>query len=147
MRRKGIAGPVFISIGEGDQLQTFLEKNPYIPPELMLVDDYSFAAYNGAGLGRIAERRDLAVKGTRQMKPPSLRPKQWLAYIRNFAKLSPIPKDFNMRSVPEGVTRLGATFGVVGNQVIYVYEDGVPGDHPDPLEVIKSFPLENGKQR
>ena len=29
-----------------------------------------------------------------------------------------------MGSIPEGVTRLGATFGVVGNKLIYTYEDG-----------------------
>jgi hypothetical protein len=30
MRSSGIKGPVFISIGEGDQLKTFLDNNPKI---------------------------------------------------------------------------------------------------------------------
>ena len=75
------------SIGEGDQLKLFLEKNTYIPPELMLVDDYKFAAYNSAGLGKIGERAALAVKGTRNMKPPKLKLKTWWSYLRNVGKL------------------------------------------------------------
>ena len=112
------------SIGEGDQLKLFLEKNTYIPPELMLVDDYKFAAYNSAGLGKIGEKAALAVKGTRNMKPPKLKLKTWWSYLRNVGKLAPIPKNAKITSIPEGVTRLGATFGVVGNKVIFTYEDG-----------------------
>lgn len=41
--------------------------------------------------------------------------------------------------VPEGVLRLGGTIALSGNSIIYVYEDGVPGDYPDPKDVIKSF--------
>jgi hypothetical protein len=145
MRRKGIQGPIFISIGEGDQLKLFLEKNGYMPPELMLVDDYKFNAYNAVGLGKIGESRELAVKGTRKMKPPGLKLKTWWTYVRNVGKLAPIPK--NVKGIPEGVTRLGATFGVSGNRITYVYEDGVPGDHPNPEDVIKSFPLPAGKAR
>ena len=90
----------------------------------MLVDDYKFAAYNDAGLGKIGEQAALAVKGTKNMKPPKLRLKTWWTYLRNVAKLAPIPKNSKIRSIPEGVTRLGATFGVAGNKMIYVYEDG-----------------------
>lgn len=145
MRRKGIQGPIFISIGEGDQLSLFLEKNSYIPKTLMLVDDYKFNAYNAVGLGKIGESRELAVKGTRKMKPPGLKIQTWLTYIKNVGRLAPIPKD--VKGIPEGVTRLGATFGINGGEIIYVYEDGVPGDHPNPEDVIKSFPLPMGKAR
>ncbi len=41
--------------------------------------------------------------------------------------------------VPEGVLRLGGTIAISGDRIIYVYEDGVPGDYPDPADVIKSF--------
>jgi hypothetical protein len=123
-----------VSIGEGDQLSLFLEKNPKVPKELMLVDDYSFAAYNRIGLGKIGDDPRLAIKGTKNMKAPNVSRE----YLSNAMKLAPIPKKFSFK-IPEGVTRLGGTFGVDGNKMVYLYEDGVPGDHPNPADVLAAF--------
>lgn len=38
------------------------------------------------------------------------------------------------------VSQLGGTFGIDGEDVIYFYEDGVPGDHPLPNTVLQAFP-------
>lgn len=32
--------------------------------------------------------------------------------------------------------RLGASYAVKGDGIVYFYEEGVPGDHPDPANVI-----------
>lgn len=120
----------------GDQLKLFLENNPKIPAELMLVDDYSFEAFNGAGFGKIGENAELAVKGTKNMKAPALSFGRFMSYFKSVGKLAPIPK--NVKGIPEGVLRLGGTFGVDGKKVVYLYEDGVPGDHPIPYEVLSS---------
>jgi hypothetical protein len=46
----------------GDQLKTFLEANPKMPKDLMLVDDYSFNAFKEMGFGKIGENPELAIK-------------------------------------------------------------------------------------
>lgn len=100
----------------------------------MLVDDYSFEAFNGVGFGKIGENQELAIKGTKNMKAPALTPGRFFSYLKSVGKLAPIPK--NVKGIPEGVVRLGGTFGINGNEIVYLYEDGVPGDHPIPSEVL-----------
>lgn len=152
-----IAGPVFISIGDEEKLSLFLENNPKAPRDLFLVDNYEFGAYKAAGFGKIAENAELSVKGTKRMKPPNLGFQQWISYLKSVTALAPIPKGricipcfiiFNtfilikgmkLGEVPEGVLRLGGTIALSGDRIIYTYEDGVPGDYPDPKEVINSF--------
>jgi hypothetical protein len=119
-------------------LNLFLEKNPKIPKDSMFVDGYSFDAYNKAGLGKIAENAELAVKGTAKMRPPGLNLFRWIEYLKNVMFLAPVEPGKSL-AFPEGVLRLGATFGIDGDKVVYVYEDGVPGDHPNPVDVIKAI--------
>jgi hypothetical protein len=137
MRKKGISGPCFISIGDAEKIKLFLENNPKVPRELMLVDGYNFDAYNAMGYGRIAENKDLAIKGTMNMKAPSMDFGKWFKYLSTVAKLAPVPE--GSISFPEGVTRLGGTLAVNGEEILYSYEDGVPGDHPQPSEVLSAF--------
>jgi hypothetical protein len=106
----------------------------------MLVDDYSFNAFKSVGFGKIGENAELAIKGTKNLKLPQLAPMRMMSYLQNVGKLAPVPKDILANpGVPEGVIRLGGTFGVEGEDVVYLYEDGVPGDHPKPEDVLKSF--------
>ena len=106
----------------------------------MLVDDYNFESFKAAGFGLIGENAELAVKGTKNLKAPDLKFGRFMSYFKSVGKLAPIPKNAKM-GVPEGVIRLGGTFGIDGKEVVYLYEDGVPGDHPIPTEVLaKSFP-------
>ena len=121
-------------------MKLFLENNPKIPKDLMLVDDYNFNAFNSVGFGKIGENAELAVKGTKNLKAPNLTFGRFFSYLKNVSKLAPIPKD--VKGIPEGVLRLGGTFGVNGDDVVYLYEDGVPGDHPNPADVLsKSFQI------
>ena len=43
-------------MGDVQQLQLFLEKNPYVPKEHIFVDGYDFLAYKAIGLGRLDEQ-------------------------------------------------------------------------------------------
>ena len=101
--------------------------NPMIPRNNIFIDGYSFNAYNTIGFGKIGENKDLAVKGTANMKAPNLSMKQWMGYFGSVSKLAPIPKDMKFGQIPEGVTRLGGTFIIKGEQILYSYEEGVPG--------------------
>ena len=137
LQRAGITGPLFLSIGdsEGEKLTLFLEKNPRVPRDLMLADDYSFSAYDAVGLKKLGDDTE-AMRSAKMMKPDGI---NWWDYISSAGKLAPIPKDLKFGQVPQGVLYLGGTLGLNGDKVVYAYADGVPGAHPDPLEVVKVF--------
>lgn len=138
MADSDISGPFFISIGDEEKLSVFLEKNPYIPREQALVDDYSFGAYEAAGFGRFDETdKDAAKEAAKNMAAPNLGLGDWFSYMTSVAKVSPIPKDMKFGDIPEGVLRLGGTFVVDGNNILYRWSDRVPGDHPDIEKVLK----------
>lgn len=140
MRETGIAGPVFISIGDEEKLNLFLELNPKAPKELFLVDGYEFDAYKSIGFGVIAGNPKNTIRGTKKIKFPKFSFATLRKYLRNVMRLSPMKPGARGRDrFPEGVTRLGGTVAVDGNDIKYVYEDGVPGDYPSPAEVLNSL--------
>ena len=140
MREAGVAGPVFISIGDAEKLNLFLELNPNAPKELFLVDGYEFDAYKSIGFGVIGGSKQSTIKGAKKIKFPKFSFATLRKYLRNVMKLSPIkPGARGRERFPEGVTRLGGTVAVDGNDIKYVYEDGVPGDYPSPADVLKSL--------
>lgn len=130
-----IQGPIFISIGDEEKLQLFLTKNPRIPRENMFVDGLNFSSYTAIGFGRIGGNVDKSVKAASKLQIPRFTPKRWLDYIRSVAKLSPIRAE--KIQFPAGVTVLGGTFGISGEDILFSHEDMLPGDHPVPREVIK----------
>jgi hypothetical protein len=101
----------------------------------MFVDDYSFGAYKSVGFKLFTEVDKDVLKDVK-MTAPDLSWKQWMGYIGNVGKISPIPKDMKLGQVPEGVLRLGGTFVVDGDNILYQWNDRVPGDHPDIAEVL-----------
>lgn len=136
MKERGITGPIFISIGDREKMETFLEQNPHIPASQMFVDDYSFGAYKAVGFKSITDTDKEAAKQVK-LSAPDLSFKQWMAYMANVGKVSPVPKDMKFGQFPEGVLRLGGTFVVNGDSILYQWSDRVPGDHPDIQEVLK----------
>jgi len=116
-----------------------LEKNPYIPRENVLVDDYSFDVYKAAGFGRFDEvDKEVAKEATKNMGAPEIG--GWKGawnYATSVGKLSPIPKDMKFGEIPEGVLRLGGTFVVNGNEIVYRWSDRLPGDHPNIAQVYE----------
>jgi len=136
----GVNGPLFVSIGDVEKMNVFLDQNPNIPPERMFVDDYSFGAYKAVGFKSFTDV-DKDVAKEVKMTAPDLSFKQWMGYMGNVGKVSPIPKDMKFGEVPEGVLRLGGTFVVKDDDVVYQWSDRLPGDHPD-IGNILDFAIE-----
>ena len=137
MEEKGIAGPIFVSIGDADKLNTFLDLNEFIPRDQAFVDDYTFGAYKQVGFGRFDEQDPEIAKQVKMTAPDLGGWKGAWKYMSNVAKISPIPPDMKFGEVPEGVLRLGGTFIVKGEDVVYQWSDRLPGDHPDLTEVLE----------
>jgi len=60
----------------------------------------------------------------------------WFSYLSSAAKLAPVPKDMKFGEIPEGVLRLGGTFVINRDNILYRWSDRIPGDHPDIKEVL-----------
>jgi len=104
----------------------------------MLVDGYDFEAYKSAGFGRFDEQdKDVAKEASKNMGAPDLGGfSSWMNYFSSVMKVSPLPKDMKFGDIPEGVLRLGGTFVISGDDVVYRWSDRLPGDHPDIQEVL-----------
>lgn len=138
-------GPIFVSIGDADKLNAFLDVNPWIERESMFVDDYSFDAYKAAGFKRIDQEDKELVKQIKLGGAPELNFKEWINYFSNVGKISPVPKDAKFGEFPEGVLWTGGTFVVKGNDVVYQWTDVLPGNHPiveDVFAIAKSASVE-----
>lgn len=104
---------------------------------MALVDDYEFGAYASAGFGRFDEQdQEVAKEATKVMTAPALGWKGAWDYATTVLKVSPIPDDLAFGQIPEGVLRLGGTFVINGDEIVYRWSDRLPGDHPDIDKVI-----------
>lgn len=139
MEDAGISQPLFVSIGDAEKLQTFLDINPFVSKEQMFVDGYDFQAYKDAGFKSFTEQDPEIAKSVKLAAPEMGGFEGWWKYFTNVMKLSPIPSDGSLKfgDVPEGVLRLGGTFVVKGDEIIYQWSDRVPGDHPNVKEVCE----------
>jgi len=136
LEEAGINSPIFVSIGDADKLNEFLDANPFIPIERTFVDDYSFDAYRAAGFGRFDQVDKEAVKGIK-MTAPKLGFGEWITYFTTVGKVSPVPKDMKFGEFPEGVAWTGGTFVIQGDEVLYQWTDTIPGNHPLVKDVVK----------
>lgn len=119
-------------------MERFLDLNPLVPRRSLYVDDSpDFAAYATAGFGKIGDNDDLKMSDI-QMKAPQLGFGGWWRYLTNVAALSPVPSDLKFGQVPEGVLRLGGTFVIDGDEVLYAHADSFPGDHPAIADVLRA---------
>jgi hypothetical protein len=137
MKKDNIAGPVFISIGDSDKINVFLEKNPRVPRELLFVDDYKMEAYKAAGFELIGDGASKLFSENRKIKAPKFGFGRWKDYLTSAMKLAPIEKGSN--KLPDTVLMNGGTFAVNRDKIIYTYSDVAPGDYPEPIDVLKSF--------
>lgn len=83
-----------------------------------------FDAYQGVGIGNIG---DLTPRVG--LVKPELSGKQWLDYMMNVVKISP-----NKDNI-EGVKRLGGSFAIRGEKIIFQHFDSIPGDDA-PIEDV-----------
>jgi hypothetical protein len=138
IEKSNISGPFFVSIGDKEKLNKFLELNPYMERNKVFVDDYTeFSAYKALGFGRFDEAEKEVAKQV-QLSAPSIGGfREWWNYFINFNALSPVPKGLKFGQIPEGVLRLGGTFVISGDEIIYRWDDRLPGDHPDVKQILK----------
>ena len=126
-----------VSVGDAEALGTFLRLNPEIKEDEIFVDDSSdFALYKAAGFGRLDEAKPS--KEDAKMRPPGFSMGDWWKYLSNVAELAPIKKGEKLTGVPEGVLRLGGTFVLDGDDVVYAWADAAPGAHPDVDDVLET---------
>ena len=131
----------FVSIGDPEKLTKFLDLNPAVPRSSVFVDAgfdaQTFNAYDSAGFGVM----DKAPSDTKLTVPRLGSAGAWWRYLSNVASLSPVPKSFKFGTVPEGVLRLGGTFLIDQDRVLFAHADQFPGDHPDIENVLKAAGL------
>lgn len=94
----------------------------------------NFQAYDEVGFQSIgdAQPKDISIP------KPDMKGGKWWKYLSNVAKLSPVPKDLKFGDVPQGVLRLGGTFVVDGDEVLYAWADELPGKHPEVKDVLRA---------
>lgn len=124
-----------MSIGDEEKLNTFLELNPSVPRSQMFVDGYDFDAYKAVGFGSFGMDQPVDTKDIQMTAPEMGGFGGWWKYLSNVMSLSPVEP--GKSGIPEGVKRLGGTFVVKGDDVIYQWNDKVPGDHPYLNDVMK----------
>ena len=132
----GATGPWFVSIGDATKLETFLQANPSVPRTQILVDDYNLQAYTAVGLGKSDFSQPLP-KGKTLQAPALDGWRGWWQYLRNVLAVSPSASEtVSSEQVMESVMRLGGTFVVKGDEVVYQWNDVIPGDTPDLRKVL-----------
>lgn len=142
-----VRGPIFVSIGSVEQLRMFLEQNPKIPADQILVDDYDHNSYKKTmGFERFDEITSInQLRGldVSKLVIPLFRTlgfSKLLKYVQNVPSLAPVEGDLNWRELPEGGLRNGGTIVLGGGnepKILYRWNDKIPGDVPDPSEVYK----------
>lgn len=126
----------FVSIGTADKIQKFLDLNPNVPRESLYVDDETtFAAYDDAGFASLDTSPGKKIEVT---LPRLGSAGAWWRYLTNVASLSPVPKQFKFGEIPRGVLRLGGTFVIKGDSVLFAHADQFPGDHPNISDVLRA---------
>ncbi|EEH55249.1 uncharacterized protein MICPUCDRAFT_60349 [Micromonas pusilla CCMP1545] len=130
-----------VSIGDGEKLTKFLDLNPNVPKDIAFVDDSdTFDVYEAANFGVFTDTK--LAKGTKvDIKAPDFSAKQWWGYFTNVAKLAPVKKGEKLTGVPEGVLRLGGTFVIDGEDVVYAHRENLPGMSPKIEDVATAGKL------
>lgn len=105
--------------------------NPNVPRTQSFVDGYDFDAYNAVGFGSFSSEK---AKGAKIKAPKLGGFKRVWSYLTNVVDLS--SKKGDREKTLEAVQRLGGTFVVNGDDIIYRWDDRLPGDTPDLDEVM-----------
>mmetsp|Transcript_10535 Transcript_10535/g.33678 ORF Transcript_10535/g.33678 Transcript_10535/m.33678 type:complete len:133 (-) Transcript_10535:323-721(-) len=116
-------------------MDKFLELNPLVPRRSLFVDGADdFEAYRTAGFGKIGD----FAPSSRGLKAPKLPGATWWKYLLNVNKLSPVPETLKFGEIPEGVLRLGGTFVIDRDTVLFAHADTFPGDTPAITDVLRA---------
>lgn len=128
-----MAGPLFVSVGTPEKLAKFLDLNPSVDRASAFVDGEDMAGYDAAGFGSMDGSQDsqAAKEAAGSLRAPTLGAGQWWKYLTNTMALTSIPEGMKFGDIPPAVIRLGGTFAVDGDRVLFAHADRIPGDHPD----------------
>ena len=126
-------------MGNAGQLQEFIACNPSVPRDALFGDTLDRTSYKNLTLPLISELDSELTKNAagRLTAPQGLGVKDWWNYFRSAIKLSPIDRETQtLGQLPEGVLQLGSTFLLLNDDIIYQWNDKLPGDTPDLQEVL-----------
>lgn len=136
LKSLGLAGPLLISVGSPDKLVRFLELNPTLPRDRVFVDaSQNYEAYKAMNFLSLDSKMGARNLEGLTMTAPNLDAGTWFGYLTSVVTLSPIRA--GEAGIPEGVTLLGGTFVLSGEQVVYASADRIPGDYPKPSDVLR----------
>jgi len=127
-----------VSIGTPEKLQTFLELNPWVPRESILVDTYDHTLYKKLGFSRFDEASPEELKeidGSKLLRFINLGIGNLWNYATKSLSLSPLEGSVNWLDLPEGGMRNGGTLVVKGEDIIYQWSDTIPSDVPNVQDV------------
>jgi hypothetical protein len=130
----GVKGPLFVSIGEPKKLDRFLELNPTIPRDKIFVDDLTFPAYDALGFGKFGLGKEHQQYVSRVQFPKIINIFKWWQYVTSILTIGPFQE--GEYGIPEGGLKLGGTFIVKGDDVVYEWRDKLPGDLPIPSDIL-----------
>lgn len=132
--------PIFVSIGNPDKLEKFLEANPTVDRGTILVDDYDHALYKGLGFDRF-DRVDVGMEDLSRvgklLRFLTLGTEGLYNYAKNVPDLVPVEGRVDWSDLPEGGMRNGGTLVASGNDIVYRWSDKIPGDVPDVQDVLR----------
>lgn len=136
--------PLFVSIGTPEKLQLFLQNNPNVPSDCIFVDNYKeLTTYKSIGFENFTElSKDTSIMNSITIRVPDLKWNMWWKYLTTVGQLAPIEKNKLSWStatsfqLPEGGIKNGGTFVIQGDDVIYQWFDTIPGNYPNPSDVV-----------
>lgn len=140
MTKYGIKGPIFISIGTPSKLETFLELNPCVSRDSILVDGYNQSLYKQLGFSRFDEvgfdqAGDIDAK--KLFTFFNLGIGNLWKYATRFVDMVPTEGNVDWTNLPEGGLRNGGTLVVKGDNIIYQWADTIPSDVPNIVDVVE----------
>lgn len=126
-----------VAPGSPDKLAKFLDLNPAVLKDSIFVDDSeSYDAFKAMRFGNVDTNpppKDVS------LKPLNFGVGDWLAYLPNVVSLTAVKQ--GEEGIPEVVKMLGGTLVVDGAKVIYAVADPLPGQYPEPLDVLREVDL------
>ena len=110
--------------------------NPNVSRDHAFVDDYEFASFEAVGLQKMDFEYKAPEGALGRMSAPDLGGiGGWWNYLKSSVELSPIPEGKG-NEFPQGVMMLGGTFVIDGDEVIFSYQDPLPGVEADLSAVM-----------
>jgi len=113
--------------------------NPQVPRDHIFVEDYTFQAYNTLGFGKFGLGQEDFSNVNRVQFPKLTGFAKWWQYLTSILSVGPFEE--GKYGVPEGGLILGGTFIVQGSDVVYEWRDKLPGDLPNPEDVMAELPF------